>query len=121
MSKRPAHPKRTTISQDRSRAIALDTVRDLKASLAHDPKRTTRAQKLRELSRRPRKPFHPLDLYLRERRVSRERGAELLGMPLGYLNEVIRDWKRPADAETIAALLGEDVDALFPTAQRYLH
>lgn len=121
MKKRAARPKRTTIAEDRRRAVSLDTIRDLKASLAHDPNRSTRARTLRELSRMPRKPFHPLDLYLRERHVSRERGAELLGMPLGYLNEVIRDWKRPPDAETIASMLGEDVDALFPVAQPYLH
>jgi len=89
-------------------------LRDLKASLAHDPSATTRAKRLAQLRAMPRKPMHPLALYLAERGVSRAQAEELLGLRRIDIEHSIRDWKRPKDAESIADALGLDVDDLFP-------
>lgn len=92
-----------------------DVLRDLRASLAHDPSKTTRAKRLAELRDMPRTPTHPLALYLKERGVSRAQAAEMLGLRAVEIDHVVRDWKRPRDAELIAKALGEKVDELFPT------
>ncbi len=91
-----------------------DVVRDLRASLAHDASKTTRAKRLAELRDMPRTPTHPLALYLKERGVSRAQAAEMLGLRPVEIDHVVRDWKRPRDAELIAKALGEKVDDLFP-------
>jgi hypothetical protein len=108
--------KRETIADDVRREQQEDVIRDLEASLAHDPSGTTRAKRLAELRARPRTPTHPLALYLKERNVSRDEAAEMLGLRRIEIEHAIRDWKRPRDAEFIADALGLDVDALFPTA-----
>lgn len=92
-----------------------DVLRDLRASLAHDPSQTTRAKRLAELREMPRTPTHPLALYLKERGVSRAQAAEMLGLRPVEIDHVVRDWKRPRDAEVIAKALGVKVDDLFPT------
>lgn len=91
-------------------------MRDLRASLAHDPSKTTRAKRLADLRDMPRTPTHPLALYLKERGVSRAQAAEMLGLRPVEIDHVVRDWKRPRDAEVIAKGLGVDVEKLFPTA-----
>jgi hypothetical protein len=108
-------PRRDAIAEEARRAEE-DVVRDLEASLAHDPSSTTRAKRLAELRARPRTPTHPLALYLKERSVSREEGAEMLGLRRIEIEHVIRDWKRPKDAEFIADALGLDVEDIFPTS-----
>jgi hypothetical protein len=107
--------KRETIADER-REQEEDVIRDLQASLAHDPSKTTRAKRLAELRARPRTPTHPLALYLKERGVSRDEAAEMLGLRRVEIEHAMRDWKRPKDAEYIADALGLEVDALFPTA-----
>ena len=61
-------------------------------------------------------PIHPLEIFLRERRVGIARGAELLGLSERSLRDVLArrtrlsSW-READ---IAIDLGESVETLFP-------
>lgn len=110
--KKPAPPRRDDVRREEEE----DVVRDLEASLAHDPSGTTRAKRLAELRARPRTPTHPLALYLKERDVSRDEAAEMLGLRRVEIEHAIRDWKRPKDAELIADALGLDVDDLFPTS-----
>jgi len=90
-----AKKKRKPITDDVGRQQEEDVVRDLKASLAHDPSSTTRAKRLAELRARPRTPTHPLALYRKERGVSREEAAEMLGLRRVDIEHAIRDWKRP--------------------------
>jgi lambda repressor-like predicted transcriptional regulator len=116
-SKKPA-PRRGTIAEVR-RAEEEDVVRDLEASLAHDPSSTTRAKRLAELRALPRTPTHPLALYLKERGVSREEAAEMLGLRRAEIEHVIRDWKRPRGAELIAEALGLDVEEIFPMSPNH--
>ncbi len=104
-----------TIAQERQRKQAEDVTRDLAASLAGDKNATTRALHLRELRDMPRKPIHPLDLYLQERGVSRAKAAMMLGTTEKILTWIIREWKRPTDAEFIANALGfKSVEEIFP-------
>jgi hypothetical protein len=86
---------------DEVRRQQEDVIRDLEASIAHDPSGTTRAKRLAELRARERIPTHPLALYLKERGVSREEAAEILGLRPVEIDHAIRDWKRPKDAELI--------------------
>jgi len=111
----PAHE---TIAEERARREAEDMARDLAASLAGDKDATTRAQRLHELRDMPRKPLHPLDVYLQERGVSRAKAAAMLGTTEKMLTWIIRDWKRPADAEFLAKALGfNDVAEIFPSRE----
>jgi hypothetical protein len=111
-TKKPAKPE--THARERRREEEEDVVRDLEASLAHDPNATTRAKRLEQLRDMPRTPMHPLALYLAERGVSRTQAEELLGLRRIEIDHAIRDWKRPKDAAFIADALGLDVDDLFP-------
>jgi hypothetical protein len=117
MAKRKvSKPGHETIAQERDRRESEDVLRDLQASLAGDKGATTRAQHLRELRDMPRKPLHPLDIYLQERGVSRTRAATMLGTTEKILTWIIREWKRPTDAEFLAKALGfKDVGEIFPT------
>jgi len=111
-TKKSAKPE--THAREKHREEQEDVLRDLEASLAHDPAATTRAKRLAQLRDMPRKPIHPLALYLAERGVSRGQAEELLGLRRIDIEHAIRDWKRPKDAAFIADALGLDVDDLFP-------
>jgi len=111
-TKKPAKPE--TRAKEQHRAEEEDVLRDLEASLAHDPSATTRAKRLAQLRDTPRKPMHPLALYLAERGISRAQAEELLGLRRVEIEHAIRDWTRPKDAAFIADVLGLDVDELFP-------
>jgi len=111
-TKKPVKP--ATHAKEQRREEEEDVLRDLEASLAHDPNATTRAKRLAQLRAMPRKPMHPLALYLAERGIPRAQAEELLGLRRIEIEHAIRDWNRPKDAEFIADALGLDVDDLFP-------
>ena len=96
------------------RDTADDLSRDLEASLARDPSKTTRAAKLRELVERPCRPLHPLDVFLRERGLSQADFAAASGWKSSVVTKILREHHRPKDADVVAEALGFDVDEIFP-------